>query len=898
VKYFDNYRVRYIIRQTNLLPGLPVESNLINTKLYIPSPRQNYIRRSAILKHLEQLTNHKLTLVAAPPGYGKTTLLSIWAKESQIPVAWLSLDGDDNDPSLFFQYLISALQTVYPQVGKVSLAQLKSPQPSSRKAILSNLINDLSSIEQDFALVLDDFHWIETQEVHSTLNYLLDHQPEKMHLLIASRSDPPLSLSRLRARSQLLEVRQDDLRMRPAEAAEFFEQSMGLKLTADQVATLESRTEGWIAGLQLAALSLRGREDFDEFIRSFGGSHRYVIDYLADEVFSLQPSEIQSFLSKIAILDRICAPLCNVLTGHEDADETLHHLEESNLFLIPLDDQRKWYRFHHLFVDYLRTTSNDPEQVLLHKKAAQWFLENQLFGESVKHARAAGDQQTLVLAISSAAPKAFEQGYVSMLNNWLDSLPEEVIFDNSQLATFKGLLTFFTKSPDQSLPYAAAALESLPPNPSSSLQGQLMSLQAHLALCQEDLDTTVRLSRESLEYLDEEDLFFRNLTLNVLGQVLEMKGDVRSAAEIYRQAFTSGERAEDQLGLLVILTNLTFSLNELGQRTQALAFCEQLAENQEWHAGSSLDLLDGIYLPWSLLTYEANELETAREQVDRALEGIERVYVAQGKLWGQHILARIHLANKDYRSMQRVTTKGKQLARLSGSQQVHYAWFETLEAQANLDQGDIAAVEHWASEKQFSPHAAPHHWHEHQYLTYARLLITQERWADAEQLLASMEIKAAHESRYRKLITIYLLQAILAAKLSKAENVQDRLQKALALAEPQDYQRAFLDEGDAMIDLLPGVRSFAPEFVGGLLAEPTPEHPPMRHAFKEFEPLSEREVEIMRLVARGYSNRQIAEALFITLGTVKKHLNNIFGKLQVSNRTEATARSRELGLLE
>lgn len=875
-----------------------MESNLITTKLNIPTPRPNAIRRGLILGELELIINHSLTLVAAPPGYGKTTLLSTWARESELPVAWLSVDSDDNDFALFFQYLIAALQTIHPQVGHVALAQLKAPQSPSGKAILSTLINDLDQAEGDYALVLDDYHSIEEADIHSALSYLIDHLPEQMHLLIASRSDPPLQLSRLRARSQLLELRQADLRMMPEEAGEFMQESMGLTLTEEQVAALEARTEGWIAGLQLAALSLQGRENIDEFIEVFGGSHRYVIDYLADEVFSQQPAEMQSFLTQIAILDRLTAPLCDLLTGRQDSAQQLRQLEESNLFLIPLDDQRRWYRFHHLFLDYLRTSLGDQDQKKLHKKASQWFLDNQMYPEAVKHARAAGDIPALTLAIAKAAPRSFEQGYVSSLSKWLDAFPEDTLLRDSQLAIYKGFLTFFTQRPDQAQPYAEAARGNLPPNASSSLQGQLMSLEAHLALCLEDVDTAVGMSREALEYLDEDDLFFRNLTLNILGQVLEMKGDVRSASEIYQQAFISGEQAGDQMGLLVILTNLVLALNETGQRTKALTFCQHLAENETWLKKGGMDLLDGVYLPWSLLSYEANHLEIAQEQVERALRGVERVYVAQGKLWAQHIQARIHLANQDYENLLRVTARGKQLAKHIGSQEIHYAWFETLEAQANLEQGDIAAVEGWAAEKNFSLEGTKHYWHEHQYFTFARLLIAVGQWEDAHRLLKAMETRTSQEGRARKLITISLLQASLEANRSQKDAAKALLQKALDLAAPQDYQRAILDEGPVIVNLLPEVRAFAPAFVDQLLGSSAPIRPTEGQSFQDYEPLSDRELEILRLVARGYSNRKIAEALFITLGTVKKHLNNIFGKLQVNNRTQAVARSREIHLLE
>lgn len=875
-----------------------MDSNLLATKLNIPSPRRKFISRPQILERLDQALFHILTLLAAPPGYGKTTLLNIWADKRDVPIAWLSLDSEDNDPSLFFQYLIAALQTIHPQVGLVTLSQLKSPQQPTNKAILSTLINDLDQVKDDFVVILDDYHWIEEQRIHTSLSYLIDHLPENLHLIIASRSDPPIQLSRLRSRDQLLEFRQSDLRMTPAEAGDFLKHSMGLSLSKEQVSALESRTEGWVAGLQLAALSLKGKDDVENFIETFGGSHRYVIDYLADEVFSQQPAELQSFLTQVAILDRVSAPLCDQITDREDSADILRNLEENNLFLFPLDERRQWYRFHHLFSDYLRTALGDSDQAALHKKASQWFLANQLYAEAVKHARAAGDIPALSLAITKAAPRLFEQGAVSSLSNWLDSLPGKTVLQDSLLATYQGFLMFFTQSPEKAQPFVEAAQETLSPEATSSHQGQLMSLRAHLALCHDDLNETVRLSRDALEYLDDEDFFFRNLTMNILGQVLEMNGDVISASEIYEQAFKSGEQAGDQLGMLVILTNLVFSLNELGQRKRALNFCQQLAADQKWSSPGGLDLVDGVYLPWSLLSLEANQLQLAQEQVERALKGAERVYIAQGKLWGQYLLARIHLANHQYDRMAQVASKGRQLARHMGSQEMHYAWFEALEAQANLEQGEITAVERWAEAKDFSPQDSPHHWHEHEYFTYIRLLLAQDQIQDARTLLNTMETRAAQGNRTRKLITINLLHTVADQLVGDEEKTIKHLETALTLAAPQNYQRAFLDEGPPILSLLPRLNNLAPQFIDRLLGISRPERIQAAEPEPLIDPLTDRELEILRLVARGLSNREIAETLFVTLGTVKKHLNNIFSKLDVKSRTQAVARGLELNLLD
>jgi LuxR family maltose regulon positive regulatory protein len=875
-----------------------LDSNLLSTKLFIPEPRQDYIIRSKLLDLLDGAISSKLILVAAPPGYGKTTLLSVWIKERGIPAAWVSLDSEDNDHLLFTRYLIAALQSINPNIGQVSLVLLKSTPSSSSTSILSALINDLAQIGGDFMLVLDDYHSIESQNVHDFLTYLLDHLPPGMHIVIASRSDPPLQLSRLRARNQLLEFRQADLRLSSQETAQFLNQSMGLKLTGEQITQLDSRTEGWFAGLQLAALSLGKQEDKAAFLDSFSGSHRYVIDYLADEVYSNQGKDMQVFLSKIAILDRFTAPLCDAITGRQDSQIMLSQLDESNLFLIALDEQRKWYRFHHLFLDSLRVYLQDQPQAELHRLAAGWFLENKLYVEAVKHASASGDKDLLIAAISSAAKIAFEQGEIAPLSSWLNSLPRHELMDNSQLATFKGMITFFSVNPEEALPYVMAAQANQPKNAPSSQQGQLMCLQAHISLYQGDLNRSISLSREALEYLDPDDLFFRNLALNVLGQILEMKGDVSGAVEIYRQAFILSQKTEDRLGTLVIFTNLIFALNELGKRTQALGLCQEFAADPKWRSTPGIDLSDGVYLTWSLLSYEGDQLEIAKEQVERALHGLELVNIAQGKLWAQFILGSIHLANQEFEQLAEVTAQGRLLAGRSGSEAVHYGWFDMLDAQANLVQGDLAAVTRWAKSKTFSPQDIPHHWFEQQYFTYIRLLIAQDKFEEARFLLESMLANAQAGKRHRKLITIHLLMSLIESAANRQEKVIENLERALDLAVPQDYRRAFLNEGKALLELLPTVRNHAPAFINRLLSVKVSSGvsgPELHHPYQA---LSERELEVLRLVARGYSNRQIADTLFVTSGTVKKHLNNIFGKLQVKNRTESVVRARELQILD
>jgi LuxR family maltose regulon positive regulatory protein len=874
-----------------------VTSSILTTKLFIPSPRPNYVARTGILESLDEAINFKLTLVAAPPGYGKSSLLSIWIQEREPPTAWLSLDPDDNDPALFFEYLIAALQTLNPKIGATSLALLQSPQLSSNTAILSSLINDLTTYEKNFVLILDDYHSIEQQEIHDSFNYLIDHMPPQMHVIIASRSDPPLQLSQLRVRNHLLEIRQSDLRLQPEEANEFLNHCMGLNLSTSQVDILESRTEGWVAGLQLAALSLKEKDDVGAFINTFSGSHRFVIDYLADQVIANQPPEVKSFLQKTAILDRFTAQLCDEITGRDDSKVFLQYLEEINLFLIPLDDQREWFRYHHLFLDYLRVDIEADIQRDIHLKVSEWYLEQGLYPEAVKHAILSEDTGQTIEAVLKAAPLAIEKATFTTLFGWFDALPDQVVRQNAMLSLYKSFALFFTDSYREALPYAIAAKENIPKDIPSSTYGQLLCIQAHISMFQGDLKDVIRTSRDALEYLAEEDTFFRSLTLNVLGQVLEMKGDVVSAVDVYRQGFDSGYQAGEVIGTMVVFTNLVISLNELGRLREAEAICQKLyAElNQEAMAGDSL--ANTVYLPWSHLSYEENNLEEARKQAQTVLDALLKNNITQGVVLAQYVLAKINLINHDWDQLSQLVADGRQVANRTGTANTHGALLSALAAEANLKRGNSDAVKQWVEEMGFKPEDRPHHWVEWPYFTYTRYLLSQNQTQEAKQLLSTMGKSAQEGQRFRKLLTIYILEALVELSLEDHNSAVQRLEAALSIAAPQGYRRAFFDEDPAILELLPEVRHIAPDFVDALLAYIDSPPDKLFRSDQLYEALSERELEVLNLVAKGYSNRQIAEALYVTLGTVKKHLNNIFGKLQVKNRTQAVASARELNIL-
>jgi len=871
---------------------------ILSTKFNIPPPRSDSVRRDRLLNRLDEGRNSKLILISAPAGFGKTTIMSTWIETSALPTVWLSLDPEDNDINRFLAHSINALGGISPQASQASLSMLNSTQSPALDSILTLLINELSSIQTDFFFFLDDYHLIENQQIHAFLENLIEHIPLKMHLVVSSRSDPPLPISRLRVRGQLTEVRQNDLRFSPDEAADFLKRTFHLNLTAEQIAVLDTRTEGWIAGLQLAALSMRGREDINTFIQAFSGSHRFVIDYLADEVYSQQPEDLRVFLCQTSILDRFTAPLCDVITGRKDSVAVLRKLEDANLFITPLDEQRIWFRYHHLFSDFLRARLDEQTKAYLNKVACQWFIEEGLYSEAVKYALMTRDDDITVSAIAGAVPDAFNKGAFQSVLGWMDALAEDTVLNNPILATYKGFVLFLTGPHQEALPYADAAEKHISPDTPEPLYGKFLSLKAHVALCEGRSDECIRYSYDALENLSEQDIFIRHLTLNILGQLLEMRSDVASAVDIYRQAYESGWRSGDYVGSLVVFTNLVFSLNELGRRLEAVTLCEQAIADRKTHSKKGAPFLDAIYLPWSLLLYEANKLNLAMEYAQRAIDLLTAVNFPLGILWAEYILALIHKANGDLAPARDLILRGGQLTTQLGREQVQGQWFTALEAQIELEGGNLSRAVQWAEKLKYTPQDIPHLWSEYPYFTYIRILLAQNKNEDAQMVLEKMESQAAEQGRFRKLITIHLLQAITLDKINNTSQAVNQLERALELAVPERYYRAFLDEGEAIAQLLPAARQTAPSFVDELLLNFRTPHHPTREVEWLIDPLTEREQEILRLVARGMSNREIAEALFVTLGTIKKHLNNIFSKLSVKSRTQAITRGRELGLLE
>jgi len=895
---------------------------LLSTKFFIPKIRPDLVSRTHLIKKLDEGLQSKLILISAPAGFGKTTLVSEWINSCKRPVAWLSLDEEDSDPRRFLSYLVAALQNIdIPQehweavsdvegflveVGKEALGMLQTSQTPSTESILTSLLNEIATIPDDFALILDDYHVVEAQPIDHALNFLLDRMPPQMHLVITTREDPNLSLARLRARGQLSEIRAADLRFTLSEATGFLNQRMGLNLSEEDVSALEARTEGWVAGLQLAAISMRGQDDTASFIESFTGGHRFVLDYLVEEVLLKQPENIQTFLLSTSILDRLCGPLCDavLLNPSIPGQETLEYIEGSNLFLVPLDNKRRWYRYHHLFADLLRQRLQQQASVIsqrenaveiaeLHVRASKWYEDNGLEIEAFEHAAAANDfERAERLMEGEGMPLQF-RGAMTPVLNWLQSLPEDTLNTKPSLwVTYATVLTITGKPVDdikETLNSAEAALQNAEPNEKTQdLIGQVAAIRAMLAIPQNDVETALVQSRRALENLDPENLSTRTTATWTLGYAYQLQGDRKAAIQAHTEALSISQASGNTMISIAAATSL-------GQIHESENLYHQATENYK----NVLDLAGEPPLPAACeahlglarICYEWNDLDAAQKHGGQSLQLAQKMDNVDTPANCALLFARLNLARGDVDgATEKVTTAERFI------EQNHFDHLipnvAALKILVMLKQGNIVQAADLAKK-----HELP--------LSQARVFLAQGNETAALATLESYRQQAEAKGQCDKLLRTIILQALALHAQAKEKQSLLVLEEALALAETGGLIRIFIDEGAPLAELLSeaATQGIMPQLVSKLLMafetagmqdETESIHPPTQLLI---EPLSERELEILRLIAQGLSNREIAERLFLALNTVKGHNRRIFNKLQVQRRTEAVARARKLDLL-
>ncbi|MCI0835120.1 MAG: helix-turn-helix transcriptional regulator [Chloroflexi bacterium] len=926
---------------------------LLETKFYIPRWRPGLVSRPRLIERLDQGTERKLTLVSAPAGFGKTTLLAEWlaaTEASERPAAWVSLDQSDNDPALFWAYFIAALQKVQSGVGEGARALLHAPQSPPIESVLTTLINEINAIEGDFKLVLDDYHLIDAQLVHDGVAFLMDHLPPRMHMVIASRADPPLPLSHLRGRGELTELRASDLSFTPDEASAFLNEVMGLDLSAADMATLETRTEGWIAGLQLAALSMQGREDVPGFIRTFAGDDRHIVDYLVEEVLKRQPERVRSFLLQTSILDRLSGPLCDAVTGNEDGKEILETLERGNLFVVPLDDKRQWYRYHHLFQDFLRSRAVEHGTEIaqdLHRRAAAWFEERGMAAEAIEQARAADDHETVARLLVANFEEFERIGRYASISSWSASLPEEMVRKRPRLALIHAQGALATEDNNEAVrrltSWAEDAIKVIEDGGGFDgsddvdetvvgsegldvLKGEVLALKIIHSYRRLSPEEITEIAGQALELLPPDKHHIRGIVHMMSSGIGLANSDLKSMLPNLERGVDEARRAQNPSllgGVLTQLGQVRLAMGRLedGRRSfeEALVIGRETSAEVGW-------MMCGPHTGLAEVLLECGDLAGATGHAAKAVEFASKAPMRSYILFAHATAAQVFLAAGDTNAAIEQLEAAQEFVRGSSDSRF-FSFRASVELKIYCGTGDLDAAADVVRDRELAPNVAVDRDNEEEMTAYARYLVSRGEYGDAVQVLSRVVLIVREHGLVQHEVHALALKALTHELLGERAHALESIGRATMLGEPGRFNRTFTGEGPVVTGLIEALadavrrgrgpaEAGSPSYLAYLLKEEgvEPETPSARSVAADLteprgdaaraaalaslpEPLSDRELEVLALIASGASNQQIAEHLVVSMSTVKSHINRTYRKLGVNSRTQAVARSRQLGLV-
>ena len=918
---------------------------LLLSKLYIPTPRQSIVSRPRLIERLNQGLRGKLILISAPAGFGKTTLVSEWIASCGLPVAWLSLDEGDNDPMQFMIYLVAVLQRITARIGEGVLVMLQSPQPPATEILMTELVNEISTIPNDFVIVLDDYHVIDSINVDTVLAFLIEHKPPQMHLLITTREDPHLPLARLRARGQLTELRAVDLRFMPSEAAEFLNQVIGLNLSVEDITALEKRTEGWIAGLQLAAISLQGNPDVVGFIKSFTGSHRFVMDYLLEEVLHRQPDEIQSFLLRTSILERMSGPLCEAVVGITvtSGQEILEYLDRTNLFIVPLDSQRHWFRYHHLFGDLLQqrlhhsvtlSKKSDCTSIAeLHRRASKWYEENGLAVDAIRHALAALDFERAATLIELTVPamRRNRQEATIVELGWLKALPDELIQSRPVLCVAYAYALFGGGEPEAIefwLQKAEHWLDTLEELDSQSdipargmvvvdekefhrLPGMIALLRTAHALARGDMPTVIKNARRVLDLAPKDDYLMLGGAASTLGLAAWASGDIDTALRMISDGMTNVYQAgyiSPAIGDALTLADLQIVQGNLkGAMTT-------FQQGLKWATESGSPIMRGaadMYVGMGSILYEQNELTTALQHLHTSQALGKLAGLPQNPYRWCATMARLQMAQGDLPGALDLLDQAERL--YNGNFSPNSRPIATRKIRLWLALGRLDEALGWVREQGLAVDDTLSYLKEFDHITLARVLIAQFQdnpsgisMSRVGLLLERLQKAAEIAGRNGSLIEILVMQAITHQLQGELPMALLALEHALELAEPGGYVRIFVDEGKTMSMLVEELSRKQAHPLNAysstiLAAFEAPDSVLKSCVIQQkpilIDPLSERELQVLRLLRSELSGPEIANQLSVSINTFHTHTKSIFIKLEVNTRRAAIRRAEELLLI-